>query len=54
MVGAVRHFTLQPMAHTNHKFPEYVGPGVQKEAKSTVAGTFLITLGLDPVYNNIL
>ena len=35
MVGAVGHFTLQPMASTNHKFPGY-GPGIRKEAKSTV------------------
>ena len=30
MVGAVGHFTLQPMAHTNHKFPGYGGPGNSK------------------------
>ena len=27
MVGAIRHFTLQPMARTNHKFPRYRGGG---------------------------
>ena len=36
MVGAVGHFTLQPMARTSHKFPASGGPGVRKEAKSTV------------------
>ena len=29
MIGAVGHFTLQPMARTNHKFPGYWGPGQQ-------------------------
>ena len=33
MISKVGHFTLQPMAHTNHIFPRY---SVRKEAKSTV------------------
>ena len=32
-----RHFTLQPMACTNHKFPVYGGRGIQKEVKLTVS-----------------
>ena len=36
MVGVGGHFTLQPMARTNHKFPGSGGPGVRKEVKSTV------------------
>ena len=31
MVGAVGHFTLKPMAHTNHKVPSYGGPGLRSE-----------------------
>ena len=30
MVGAVGHFTLQPMASTNHKLPTYRGAGCLK------------------------
>ena len=29
-------FTLQPMEHTNHKFPTATGTGVPCEVKSTV------------------
>ena len=34
MVGVVGHFTLQRMAHTNHKFPRY---GDQRNLKGSVA-----------------
>ena len=29
MVGAVGHFTLQPIACINHKFPGYGGLGIR-------------------------
>ena len=37
MVGAVGDFTLQSMGRTKHKFPDYKGPGVRSEVKSTQA-----------------
>ena len=40
MVGAVSHiYILQPMEHTNHKFPAATAMGVPSEVKSTVGGT---------------
>ena len=33
MISMVGDFTLQSMAHTNHKFPSYGGPGVRSEVK---------------------
>ena len=33
IVGAVGHFTLQPMACTNHKFPRYGWPRCSKGSK---------------------
>ena len=32
-------FTLQPMEHTNHKFPAATARGVPCEVKSTAKGT---------------
>ena len=36
MVGAVGHYTLQPMARTNHIFPGPGGRVFEKKVKSTV------------------
>ena len=37
MVGAISHIIiLQPMEHTNHKFPAATATGVPSEVKSTV------------------
>ena len=33
MVGAVGHFILQPMACTNHKFPQVQGPGSSERSE---------------------
>ena len=43
MVGAARHFILQPMARTNHKFPAWVwqaGRSKGSEMDSTGYGNF--------------
>ena len=43
MVGVVGHFTLQPMARTNHKFPGFGGPGHSKGSEIDSTYTLVST-----------